>query len=368
MRFQVECMSMKVVFATGIYPPDIGGPATYVYKLAQALAERKVAVTVITYGEADDLSGKIPVYRASKKGGPIARWRRFAKLMRDHADDADILYCTSSVSCGVPLWLSRVKHPRKILRLGGDFFWERYTDRGGVMGLREWYDARPWLQGVMNGILRHFDHIIFSTAFQEELYEKIFAHLPLHSVIENAVPQGIPVQHEKHDPMTLLYLGRFVSFKNLGSLIVALKDLPDMTLELVGSGPIEQPLRDLVDELDINDRIKFSPAVSGDAKQHLFLDHDLLVIPSYTEISPNTALEARAAGLPVLLTQETGLSRSLSDGAMLRRTITPQDIILALREARDTYELIAQRASANVHPRTWDDLAEEHLHLFRSLL
>lgn len=358
---------MKVVLATGIYPPDIGGPATYVHKLAQALAERKAEVTVVTYGEGDT-AGKIPVYRASKKGGPIARWRRFAKLLREHAGDADILYCTSSVSCGVPLWMAKLKHPRKILRLGGDFFWERYTDRGGTLSLREWYESGPWLRGVMNGILQHFDHIIFSTAFQLELYEKFFAHLPLHSVIENAVPQGIPVQHEKHEPMKLLYLGRLVSFKNLGSLVVAMEDLPDMTLSFVGSGPIEQPLRDLVEERELQDRVHFFPPVSGDAKQQMFLDHDLLVIPSYTEISPNTALEARATGLPVLLSQETGLSRTLTEGSLLRPTITPADIVIALREARDTYEILAQRAAATIHPRTWDDIAEEHTHLFRSLL
>ena len=35
----------------------------------------------------------------------------------------------SAVSAGVPLLLARLKKPRKLLRLGGDFLWESYTER-----------------------------------------------------------------------------------------------------------------------------------------------------------------------------------------------------------------------------------------------
>jgi len=359
---------MKVVLATGIYPPEIGGPATYVRNLALALSQRQVKVSVIAYGEQEDTAGDIPVIRVSRRGGPLIRWKRYANALKKHAADAEIIYAFSSVSCGAPLWLAGLKHPKKILRLGGDFLWERYTDRGGALGLKEWYASEPKFKGMMNGLLRHFDHIVFSTQFQEELFEKFYARLPLHSVIENALPGGVPVYHSRHDPFRLLFLGRFVSFKNLGSLLIALRELPGMVLNLVGSGPLEADLRALAVEKGVADRVSFTEPQSGDAKQQLLLDHDLLVLPSYTELSPNTALEARAAGLPVLLTQETGLSLSLTDGTMLRTLRSPREIINALNEAHGTYEQLAERASAPVTPRSWDSVAEEHLTLFRNLL
>ena len=40
---------MKIVLATGIYPPDIGGPATYVRNLAERLTAMGGQVTVIAY-------------------------------------------------------------------------------------------------------------------------------------------------------------------------------------------------------------------------------------------------------------------------------------------------------------------------------
>jgi glycosyltransferase involved in cell wall biosynthesis len=359
---------MKIVLATGIYLPDIGGPATYVRELARALAGRGEQVTVLAYGEQPDEAQPVPVYRASRRGGVLARWRRYSRLLASHGASADIVYCFSSVSCGVPLWMARLRHPRTLLRLGGDFFWERYTDRGGVKGLREWYESEPWIKGIMNGILKHFDHIVFSTMYEDELYERFYPLLPLHSVIENALPQGVPVRHTLHAPMRLLYLGRFVAFKNLGSLILALHECPGMSLTLVGEGPLAGPLRSLIEDERLADRVTIHPAVAGDSKQQMFLDHDLLVLPSLTELSPNTALEARAAGLPVLLTQETGLSRTLADAFMLRPLRGPAEIAVALREAQESYPALADRAAAAMPARGWDDVAEEHLQLFRSLL
>lgn len=357
---------MKVILATGIYPPEIGGPATYVFHLAKALRERGLKVTVIAYGEpnGDDAN----VIWISRKGGPPMRWKRYANALKEHGSDADIVYCFSSVSCGVPLWMAGLKHPHTILRLGGDFLWERYTDRGGTLSLRDWYASEPKFKGMMNGLLKQFNEIIFSTQFQEELYEKFYVQLPMHTVVENALPIGVPVHHQLHTPMRLLFLGRFVPFKNLGSLILALKDLPDTTLTLAGEGPLEDILRNLVHDEQLSDRVTFLPPQKGDAKQELFLDHDLLVLPSYTEISPNTALEARSTGLPVLLTTETGLSHTLSDGCMLRQLRAPVDIVNAIREITETYEVLADRASAPIPARTWDHVAEDHLTLFRNLL
>ncbi len=359
---------MKIVLATGIYPPEIGGPATYVEKLARRLSERGMQVTIIAYGEQESILTPIPVVRVSRKGGMLARWRRYAKTLKEYGEDADIVYAFSSISCGVPLWLSKLKHPRKVLRLGGDFLWERYTDKGGMLSLTDWYATKPFLQGPMNGLLKTFDHIVFSTHFQEQLYERVYQTLPLHHVIENTLPDGKPVLHEKHDPFRMLYLGRFVGFKNLGSLVMALHDLPATTLTLVGEGPVESQLRALVIKEHLSDRITFQPSQTADAKQESFLQHDLLVIPSFTEMSPNTALEARSLGLPVLLTQETGLSHQLSDAMQLRLLRSPKDIANAVRDIEQSYPVIADRAASALPERSWDSVADEHLTLFRSLL
>lgn len=362
---------MKIVLATGIFPPDIGGPATYVSNLAREMTKKGLRVTVVTYGTTrgtETLPGDLKVVRTGKEGGPILRWKRYAKALAQEGKDADILYAFSSVSCGIPLAWARLKHPRKVLRLGGDFVWERYTDRGGELGLRKWYESKPWFQGAMNGLLRTFDYLIFSTAFQERLYEQVYVRLPSHSVIENALPSGEPQHHTEHKPFRLLYLGRFVAFKNLPSLLEAVKALPSVTLSLIGEGPMRNVLIEEVKALGIEDRVTFQSALHGEEKHKALLEHDVLVIPSHTELSPNAALEARAAGLPVLLTEETGLSTQLTEGMILRPLRTSRDIVAALEEVMDQYSVFAHKATLPLQQRGWAEVCDEHIALFRSLL
>ena len=46
----------RILVATGIYPPDIGGPATMVESMAVGLRERGYSCSVLTYG---DTSGRM---------------------------------------------------------------------------------------------------------------------------------------------------------------------------------------------------------------------------------------------------------------------------------------------------------------------
>ena len=356
---------MKIVLATGIYPPEIGGPATYVHALAEDLSKKNVNVTVITFGVPDQAENW-QVINISKLL-PILRWISYALAFRTHGKDADAVIAFSSVSAGVPLFLARLKKPKKILRLGGDFFWERYTDRGGMKSLREWYTSKPRVQWIMQNILSTFNHIIFSTRFQEEIYEKCYSPLPSHSVIENALPKKTPRLHYKHNPFRLLFMGRFVGFKNLQVLLESMRMLPNTVLTLVGSGPIEHTLEKMVSRLEIGDRVTFAAPVHGQAKEFLFENHDLLIIPSITEISPNVALEARAAGLPVLLTKETGLSEGLIHGMAIRDLSTPEKIYESIKDIQQNYERIATGSSSPLLQRDWNVVADEWIRLLSSL-
>ncbi|PIQ76811.1 hypothetical protein COU78_00730 [Candidatus Peregrinibacteria bacterium CG10_big_fil_rev_8_21_14_0_10_49_24] len=360
---------MKIVLATGIYPPDIGGPATYVRELARELASQGNEVIVITYGrnEQQNTDGRWAVYRV-RRWAPVFRWWRYARALRKHAKNADILYAFSSVSCGVPMILARLKHPKKVLRLGGDFFWERYTDRGGTLSLAEWYKSKPWSKCIMQWILRKFDHIAFSTRFQQELYLRWYRQLPGHSVLENALPEGTPRLHEKHLPFHLLFMGRFVGFKNLSMLLHAVLKFPGVRLTLIGAGPMEKSLKQETERLLLSQRVTFLESVQGEEKQEVFQEYDLLILPSLTEISPNVALEARAAGLPVLLSSETGLSKELTSGMTLTELKTPIEITRAIAEASTQYELLAAQAAEPAPRRTWQDVQEEHMALFQRLL
>jgi len=357
---------LTVVLATGIYPPDIGGPATYVRALARELSVQGCRVTVVTYGHGNSVrEASWDVVRVSKRGGPLARWWRYASALRSHAADADTVYAFSSVSCGIPIFLARLAKPKLLLRLGGDFLWERATDWGCRKTLREWYAGKPLSRLLMEWLLSRFHHIVFSTAFQRDIYREHYRRLPPHSVIGNAVPSGFsPTRHAPRDPFRLLVFSRFVRFKNLDALIRAMPLMQSILLTLVGDGPDAARLRALVHSLDLADKVAFVDRVSGDDVQELFDLHEALIVPSLTDISPNAVSEARAAGLPVLLTAETGLRDALAKGVTLRDLRTPEQIAAAVHEFRKSYPA---DSVMDLPVRPWSVVAAEHLSLFRSL-
>lgn len=353
---------MKIVLATGIFPPDVGGPSLYCEKLAEGLQKKGMEVTVITYGDARP-ARSYSVIAVSKKGDVLTRWRRYAGALQAHASDSDYVYAFSSISVGIPIILSGIQKPKKILRLGGDFFWERYTDNGGMKTLHQWYEGHFLKKLFMSRVLSYFDEIVFSTQFQEELYEGKYKQLPPHRVIENAGENGLLTKHVPHSPFKLLYLGRFVGFKNLSALVRAMNDLPNCTLTMVGSGPMEYSLRKQSEEWGLSSRIFFSDSKLGSEKERMWQEHDLLVIPSLTEISPNSALEARSAGLPVLLTHETGLSTSLTKGMVVADLRDEKKIKHAVEKIQSSYDAVAAEAVQPLQ-RTWEHLLSDHLSLF----
>ncbi|MCF7844305.1 MAG: glycosyltransferase family 4 protein [Kiritimatiellales bacterium] len=359
---------MKIVLATGIYPPDIGGPATYVRHLAEEFTKMGMEVVVITYGESSKVqvpSSKWEVVRVNKSF-PILRWFRYAKALKKVGKDADVVYVFSSVSVGAPLEFARLKKPKKVLRLGGDFGWERYTDWGGRRGLREWYAKSSLVSScwflVYRWILSSFHHIVFSTKFQEEIYENKFKQLPAHSVVENALPEGQPEMHSMNAPLRILFMGRFVAFKNLETFLKAIDQI-DARVTMVGDGPKNIKLKKLA-----SPKVVFVSPTSGEEKQKIFQSHDLMVIPSITEISPNVALEARATGLPVLLSSETGLSTDLSEGMILKNLRREEDIVSAIENVRSHYVEYSKKASESLEKRGWDVVAGEHGALFEQLI
>ena len=80
------------------------------------------------------------------------------------------------------------------------------------------------------------------------------------------------------------------------------------------------------------------------------------------------ALEARSFGLPVLLTEETGLSAQLRDGMIVRRLRTKDDIEMAVLEVQQNYETFARDAIQNPSMRSWKEVCEEHTVLFQKML
>ena len=114
----------------------------------------------------------------------------------------------------------------------------------------------------------------------------------------------------------VLFLGRLNWKKGIDRLLLALGLLPDVRLVIAGND--EDNYRSVVDRqaqrLEVADRVTYVGAVNGAEKAALFEKAQLMVVPSYSENFGNVAVEAIAAGLPVVCSSEVGVASAIADG------------------------------------------------------
>lgn len=86
-----------------------------------------------------------------------------------------------------------------------------------------------------------------------------------------------------------------------------------VTFLILGTGPEESALRALAKELQIEDRIQFFGHVQHEDLPGYLKVSDIFIRPSRSEGMGNSFVEAMAAGLPVIATQEGGIADFLFD-------------------------------------------------------
>lgn len=111
--------------------------------------------------------------------------------------------------------------------------------------------------------------------------------------------------------LKIISVGRLIERKGFKYLLEALKGLDNVSLSIVGGGPLREELSRMAEDLGVD--VKFYGEVSHDKMNSLYNKHDIFILPSLNEGMSNTVLEAMASGLPLVLS-DVGGSRELVDG------------------------------------------------------
>lgn len=118
------------------------------------------------------------------------------------------------------------------------------------------------------------------------------------------------------DAPVLAFLGRLVPEKGAQVLLTALPHLlaefPALTLVIAGEGPLRPELE--TQAASFGERVRFAGFLAGDAKSALLDRADLVVMPSLYEPFGLVALEAMAAGTPLLASAVGGLAGIVTPG------------------------------------------------------
>lgn len=171
------------------------------------------------------------------------------------------------------------------------------------------------------------------------------------------------------DAVLLLYVGRLASEKSLESLAPALAQLQECHLALVGEGPAENSLRQAFAGLSVT----FIGPLHGEELAAAYASADIFAFPSATETLGLAAIEAMAAGLPVVGARRGGLLDSVVDGetGLLFDPDTPGDLKRALhrlaREGEARHEM-GRRGRERAEGWSWASSAAGLREQYRAVL
>lgn len=313
---------MRIILATGIYPPDIGGPATALFLVAQELRAAKHEVTVLTYGEARDESH---VRAISRKGSIFSRYIRYVLAARELLAQADVIVATDVFSVGIPIRLALIgKKTRFILRLGGEWAWEDAIEKQRVFTtLRVFWEtyASIWRMRIQKmhyqWLMQRADLIVTTSELLTKLFHTQFPVIADKCVtVWNAsiAPQRKQSEDLKpHVPLRFVYIGRFARVKNVPFIARVFKQLYEQGVHIectfVGDGETLDECKMILQDIP---GMVFVGSASQTIVQNTLQTHDVLVLPSLSDICPNSVIEALAHGVPCLITAEHGLPRPLA--------------------------------------------------------
>jgi glycosyltransferase involved in cell wall biosynthesis len=316
---------VKVVIVSGIWPPDVGGPASHAPALAAALIDARHDVEVVTTADAPPAARPYSVRWVSRaRVAPLRHLSVVWEIARA-ARRADSVYATTMVRrTALAAALAR---RRLVVKLVADEAYERERRTGRFEGtLDEFQRVRGGarvrvLRATRTAALRRARRVVVPSVYLREIALGWGLAPERVEVVPNPAPalSALPSREEARaalgiDGATLGAAGRLTVQKALGDALAAVARVDGVELLVLGDGPERRSLERRADELGIAARVRFLGAGTREDVVTMFRAVDAALLTSAWENLPHTVLEALAAGTPVIATAVGGVPEVVLDG------------------------------------------------------
>ncbi len=387
---------MRVLLLNYEYPPLGGGAGIATEALARGLASRGAMVDVVTAGERDESDsavlwdgksereGLLTVHRVKCRRTGIHQARMgdacsylFAahplirRLVR--SERYDVVHCFFSLPTGALLpFLDLGDTPVVVSLCGSDV--PGYDPHNRTL-----QRAHRVLRPLTRWIWRRADRVV---ALSESLGRQALATVPKlrYSVVHNGVdlarfrPAANP-REARRDRVRCVAVARLVERKGLADLIEAIGSLERgrFRLEIIGSGPDEGSLRELVARLGLESQVTFAGSLDRAGVAKRLRDADLFTLASWEESFGNAFAEALASGLPIVGSTVGGIPEFVEHGrnGLLVPPRNPRALAAAIRLLADDPGLRTEmgrqnRAQAEA-TLTWAHVTTRYLSIYNGV-
>ncbi|PZE28540.1 glycosyltransferase [Curtobacterium sp. MCLR17_055] len=211
-------------------------------------------------------------------------------------------------------WMALLRAKRARVRTVG-FYESHLGSQGNTRGPISWLRRRYFatLDAVVTPGPAATEAVMQMGVARSRIHEGFNAVDVTH--IREVVQSTRPAQQGDHR-LRIIYVGQLIPRKNVGALIGALTTLPNASLTIVGVGPLRAQLeQQVVTTLPNPDRVTFVGYIPGQDVAKRMLEHDVLVLPSLSEVWGLVVNEALACGLHVVVSTRAGVTRSVEKHA-----------------------------------------------------
>lgn len=355
----------RVVHIAAYYPPHLGGVERVAQAQAETLAARREVEVITTALGADAATeaGYGPVrvrrFRALEVAHTPISWGLFAALLKTRRGAVWHLHCAQALIAEQVMVAARLRRQKYLLHFHLD------VDSSGPLGrLLPQYKKHVFARAV-----RAAAGVIVLTSAQADFVERSY-RVPAERI--HIVPNGVGREYylpsrpspdaddlPETGPLRLLFVGRLEVQKNVARLIDALALVNEkVELRVVGDGSLRARLEQRAAAAGAP--VEFAGALYGEELLRAYAEADAFVLPSDREGMALVALEAMAAGLPVIATDVPGNTELIAGRGLLA---DPDPAALA--EAIDAIAAspglraeLARRCAAAASEHSWDAVAD----------
>ncbi len=302
---------MRVLVTVGIFPPDIGGPATFVPKIAKYFQDElnyEIEILTLSDNKNSNINDDFSVKRIDRNLPIIYRWLKTIFTIYKLGKNKDLIFVNG---LGTEATIANIFLKKKIIRkIVGDPVWERAYSKAKISeSFDEFQDKNYGFSISLQKKVRSFSIKKSDIVVTPSKHLKNFIlNLGFKNKIE-IINNGVFIPEENtniftNDQINITIVSRLVSHKNIKKIIRAISDLNDplIYLNIIGDGPELNQLQRISLESNNKDNIIFHGKLNRDDINHIFLKSDIYIQASNYEGLPHSLLEAMSYGIPVLCT------------------------------------------------------------------